>query len=139
EAVDRLVELLMRHDDVDKTPGERLGGIDGLAGQQQPAGTALANQFRQQGRLDDRRDADPDLRHAEYRALAGDAQIAGCGKLEPGAERIAVDPGDHRDRQAPKHIAAAVYQGDEDARAFPIERRDLADIGAADKGALTGA
>ena len=30
-------------------------------------------------------------------------------------------------------------QGDELARALPIERRDLADIGAADKSALAGA
>jgi hypothetical protein len=72
------------------------------------------------------------------RALAGHTQIAGCGKLEPRAERIAVDPGDHRDRQAPKHIATAMHQGDEFARALPIERSDLADIGAADKSALTG-
>ena len=129
----------MRRHDIDEPPGERLGGADGLAGQQQPAGAALSDQFRQQRRLDDRGDADPDLRHAEEGAVAGDAQIAGGGELEPGAERIAVDPGDDRDRQAPKGVAAAMHGGDEPARAVPIERRDLADVGAADKGALTGA
>ena len=71
--------------------------------------------------------------------LAGDPQIAGGGELEPGAERVAVDPGDDRHRQAAERVAAAMHQGDEGARAGMVEGGDLADIGAADKGALAGA
>ena len=113
EALDRGVEPLRRRDGIDEAPGERLGGADRLAGQQQPAGAAVADQLRQQRRLDDRGDADPDFRHAEHRALAGDAQIAGGGELEPGAERVAVDPRDDRDRQAAERVAAAMHQRDE--------------------------
>ena len=72
-------------------------------------------------------------------AVAGDAQIAGGGELQPGAERVAVDPGDDRHRQAAERVAAAMHQRDEVARAVAVERRDLVDIGAADKGALAGA
>ena len=115
-----------------------VGGVDHLAGQQQLARPAPADQLRQQRRLDDRGDADPDLRHAEHRPVAGDAQVAGGGEFQPGAEREAVDARDDRHRQAPAPVAAAMHQRDEVARAVAVERRDLADIGAADKGALAG-
>ena len=70
----------------------------------------MADQLRQQCRLDDRGNADRDLGHAEHRALAGDAQIAGGGEFKPGAERVAVDPGDDRHRQMAERVAAAMHQ-----------------------------
>src|SRR5216684_3027071 len=99
----------------------------------------MADQQRQQRRFHHRGDADPDLGHAEHRALAGDAQVAGSGEFEPGAERIAVDPGDNRHGEAAKPVAAAVDERDEIARAVLVKRRQLTDIGAADKRALAGA
>ena len=80
-----------------------------------------------------------DLRHAKGRSLAGDAQIAGGGEFETGAERVAVDARDDRHRQMAERGAAVMDQGDETARAGVIERGDLGDVGAADKGATAGA
>ena len=114
-------------------------GADRLAGQQQPAGAARPDQFRQQCRLDHRRNADRDLGHAKDRAFAGDPQIAGGGKFEPGAERIAVDARDDWHRQPAKRVAAAMDEGNEAARGGVIEGGDLGYIGAADKGASAGA
>src|SRR6516164_9128642 len=91
-------------------------GTDCLTGKEQPAGAALSDQLGQQRRFDDRGDADSDLRHPESRALAGDAKITSTGELEPGAERVAVDARDDRNRQAAESVAAAVDCGDEAAR-----------------------
>ena len=99
----------------------------------------MADQLRQQRRLDHRGDADAHFRHAEHRAVAGDAEIAGGGELKAGAERVAVDPRDRRHRQMAERVAADVDGADEGAGAVGIERRELVDIGAADKGASAGA
>src|SRR4029077_5471955 len=115
------------------------GGTDRLAGQQQPAGSAVTDQFRQQCRLDDRGDADPDLGHPEYGALAGDPQVTGAGEFEAGTKCITVDPRDDRDGQPAERVAAAMDQRNEVTRAVPMQRRDLTDVGAADKGASPGA
>src|SRR5207302_10000952 len=60
-------------------------------------------------------------------------------ELEAGAERVTVDPRDDRDGQTAERIATTMHQCDELACALPIQRYDLADIGAADKRALAGA
>ena len=69
-------------------------------------------------------------------AFARDPEIAGTGEFEPGAERIAVDPGDDRDGEVTERVAALMHQGDKAARARVVEGGDLTDVGPADKGAL---
>src|SRR6185437_10491940 len=76
--------------------------------------------------------------HAEPRARAGDAQIAGDREFESCAERVAVDARDHRNRQPAQAIARAVHEGDEITRAVAIKRGHLRNARAADEGLLTG-
>src|SRR5579883_782064 len=135
---DGVVERRRRHDALDEAPALGLGGADRLAGEEEPPRPAPADEPRQQRRLDDRGNADPDFRHAEDRAVAGDAQIAGGGDFETGAERVAVDPRHDRYGQAAQPVADLVQRRDEGRGARRIERRHLAQIGAADESLVAG-
>jgi len=137
--LDRGIELGGRHDALDQPPGGGLGGGEGFPEQQNLACPSPADQHRQEGRLDHRRNAELDLGHAELRGLHRHAQVAGRRNLEAGAEREAVDAGDHRDRQLARRVAAAMHPGDEAPGGRGVERRHLVDVGAADEGPVAGA
>jgi hypothetical protein len=73
------------------------------------------------------------------RGLRRNAQIAGRRDLEAGAEREAVDAGDHRDLQLARRVTAAMHPGDEPPSGRGVDRRHLVDVGAADEGPIAGA
>ena len=77
-------------------PSAGLGGGDRATGETDPHGVKLADRASETlGAAGARHDADPHLRLAELCALAGDDHVAAHRELEAGAERIAVDRGDH--------------------------------------------
>ena len=82
--------------------------VDRLAGEDEPRRPPGAHETRQQRGLDHRRDAEPDFGHGEFRALGGDAQVAGRGDLQARADHRAVQLRDHRNRQIADRLADAV-------------------------------
>ena len=117
----------------------RLLRIDPVAGEHQFACLAPADQPGQHRRLHAGRDAEPRFRHAEQRVVGPGAHVGAGGKFHARAEAIAVDPRDHRHREAAHRVADAVCQR---GRRLCLRRREgghLGDVGAADEGLVAGA
>src|SRR5579872_1793502 len=89
----RLAEL------IEDAPLERLLGAEGLAGQDDLLGTALADRARQELRAAGaRHDAEGHLREREARGLDGVGEVAGERHLEAACEGVAVERRDHGER-----------------------------------------
>ena len=89
--------LSRRHDPVDEPHGERLGGTDRPAGQDQVQGTSGADQPRQPHRATvDERHAPPSAEDPEHRVLGGHPQVAPDRQLEPAGHGVPLDRRDHR-------------------------------------------
>ena len=86
--------------------------------------------------MDHRGNSDPDLRHAEFGVVRGDAEIAGGGDFEAAAEAPAGHPRDHRRRKRPHGLAEIAQAGDEFLGRRLIEPGHFLDIGAADHALL---
>ena len=87
--------------------------------------------------------AELDLRLPELRVLGRDPDVAGHRELEPAAQAVAVDRGDHRGATGVHPPAElldparrAPFRGLLDRRA---QRRELRDVGACDERLLAGA
>ena len=88
-----------RRDHIDQPPGQRGRRVDIFRRHHQPAGTAPADQPRQQRGMDHRGNADADLGHAEFGVMRGDPEIAGGGDFQAAAEAPAGQPRDHGRRE----------------------------------------
>ena len=124
------------HDPIDDAERERFVGPDlapapdDLLGPRrpdqagQPLGAAAAGE-----------DPEQDLREADPRGVAGDAQVARERDLEPAAERVATDRGDHRPRDRRERVDGAAERGADQLRRDGIG--ELADVGAGRERAVT--
>ena len=104
----RLVDRVVRHHLVHQADLQRLGRADHPAAEHDVLGPGRADQagqpLRSAGPGDD---AEQDLGLADPGPLPRDAEIGGEGELEPAAQRVAGDRGDHR-----------LGQGGDQARGF---------------------
>ena len=110
-ALHRGVQLAGGHQPVEKATAMRLLGVDHLAGEDQLAGLAPADQARQQAGLHARGDAELHLGHAEARGLHADAHVAGGRDLHAGPQAVAVHAGDDGDGQPADGVAGQVGLG----------------------------
>ena len=116
---------------VDEPEGERLGGVDEVAGEAHLPGAAHADRLGEQHRHPPRRhDAEPGVGVAELGALGRHEEVAVQRQFEPAGHRGAVDRPDQRLAQRRKRPAAAPalrFQRsvDEPAAAF---RRQLGEV-----------
>ena len=135
------IEIAGRHDAVDKPPGERRRrrrssrrSAARLRARPAPISRGSSAASTTDG-MPIRTSGMPKMR-----AVAGDAEIAGGGELQPGAERVAVDPGD---RPAPADGGtnrSRRWTRVMKSRALSRSSAgELVDVGAADKGAPAGA
>ena len=139
ELPDGRVELRHIDDLTDQTPGERGLRVDQLAGQQQPVRASLPDQPGHECRMDNRRDADLDLGHAELSRAAGDANIACHGQLKAAAKRPTRDARDDGNRRAPHALTQIAQALDEMLRRGTRQCGHFVDVGAGDKGLVTRA
>jgi hypothetical protein len=87
---------------VGQAPAQRLGRLDGPAGQDHVQRPALADDARQPHRAAvDQRHAPASAEHPEDRAFRGHPQVAPQGQLQSAGHRVALDGGDHRLGQQP--------------------------------------
>ena len=90
-----------RHDPVDHAELARGLGIDRVAEIEELAGLLVADDRRHHDRRADARKAD--FRLAEHRVVGRDRQVAQHDELAPAAHHMALDRGDHRLFQVPRH------------------------------------
>ena len=81
---------------VDQADAVRFAGVDDLAGEQHLPRSAQPHRWRQQRRLDHRRQTHPDLRQTEDRVSGCDADVGGQGQLQRAAQTRPLYRGHHR-------------------------------------------
>ena len=92
--------LILRHQHVGKTHGERFLAGDAAAGVEHHRGVGLADHLGQRrGQAEARMEAEPREVRAEARLRTGDAEVRHHREPEPAADRRAMDRADDRLRE----------------------------------------